>query len=54
MASTRGRHMKDYVAAVRRLPPSRQDAVLAGLDTVIERIETASNLEWLPVSVNLS
>lgn len=45
--------MKDYVAAVRRLPPSRQDAVLVGLDTVIERIETASNLEWLPVSVNL-
>jgi hypothetical protein len=45
--------MKDYVAAVRRLPPSKQDSVLQGLDTLIERIETASNLEWLPVSVNL-
>lgn len=45
--------MKDYVAAVRRLPPSRQDAVLQGLDTLVERIETAGNMEWLPVSVNL-
>ena len=45
--------MKDYVAAVRRLPPSKQDAVLQGLDTLLERIDTASNLEWLPVSVNL-
>ncbi len=53
MASTRGRYMKDYVAAVRRLPPSKQDAVLQGLDTLIERIEIASNLEWLPISVNL-
>ena len=53
MASTRGRYMKDYVAAVRRLPPSKQDAVMAGLDTLVERIESASNLEWLPVSVNL-
>lgn len=53
MASTRGRYMKDYVAAVRRLPPSKQDVVLTGLDTLVERIEAASNLEWLPVSVNL-
>lgn len=45
--------MKDYLAAVRRLPPSKQDAVLTGMTTVVERIETASNLEWLPVSVNL-
>ena len=45
--------MKDYLAAVRRLPPSKQEAVLAGLDTLVERIEAASNLEWLPVSVNL-
>ena len=45
--------MKDYVAAVRCLPPSKQESVLQGLDTLIERIETASNLEWLPVSVNL-
>lgn len=53
MASTRGRYMKDYLAAVRRLPPSKQEAVLAGLDDVIERIETANNLEWLPISTNL-
>ncbi|MES1182494.1 MAG: hypothetical protein ABUL60_01695 [Myxococcales bacterium] len=53
MASTRGRYMKDYLAAVRRLPPSKQELVLAGLDTLVERIEAASNLEWLPVSVNL-
>lgn len=53
MASTRGRYMKDYLAAVRRLPPSKQDLVLAGLEPLIERIEAASNLEWLPVSVNL-
>jgi hypothetical protein len=45
--------MKDYLAAVRRLPPSKQDTVLAGLDTLVDRIEAASNLEWLPVSVNL-
>jgi hypothetical protein len=45
--------MKDYLAAVRRLPPGKQDTVLSGLDTLVERIEAASNLEWLPVSVNL-
>lgn len=45
--------MKDYLAAVRRLPPSKQEAVLAGLDDLIERIENANNLEWLPVSTNL-
>jgi hypothetical protein len=45
--------MKDYLAAVRRLPPSKQDAVLAGLDTLVERIDACTNLEWLPVSVNL-
>jgi hypothetical protein len=45
--------MKDYLAAVRRLPPSKQDAVLAGLDAIVERIETANNLEWLPISTNL-
>ncbi len=45
--------MKDYLAAVRRLPPSKQGSVLSGLDTLVERIEAASNLEWLPVSVNL-
>ena len=33
MASTRGRYMKDYLAAIRRLPPSKQDAVLAGLES---------------------
>lgn len=53
MASTRGRYMKDYLAAVRRLPPGKQEAVLKGLETLVERIEAASNLEWLPVSVNL-
>ena len=42
MASTRGRYMKDYLAAVRRLPPSKQDAVLAGLDTLVERIEAVT------------
>lgn len=52
MASTRGRYMKDYLAAVRRLPPSKQEAVLAGLDDLVERIETANNLEWLPISIN--
>jgi hypothetical protein len=30
MASTRGRYMKDYLAALRRLPPSKHDAVLEG------------------------
>jgi hypothetical protein len=45
--------MKDYLAAVRRLPPSKQEAVLAGLDALIERVETANNLEWLPISTNL-
>jgi hypothetical protein len=45
--------MKDYLAAVRRLPPSKQEAVLEGMSTLVERIESASNLEWLPVSVNL-
>jgi hypothetical protein len=45
--------MKDYLAAVRRLPPSKQDAVLEGLDALVDRIEQAGNLEWLPVSVNL-
>jgi hypothetical protein len=53
MASTRGRYMKDYLAAVRRVPPRKQELVLSGLDTLVERIESASNLEWLPVSVNL-
>ena len=46
MASTRGRYMKDYLAAVRRLPPSKQDAVLQGLTELVERIEGAGNLAW--------
>jgi len=45
--------MKDYLAAIRRLPPSKQEAVLEGMSTLVERIEAANNLEWLPVSVNL-
>ncbi len=45
--------MKDYLAAVRRLPPSKQDAVLEGLGELVERIDTAGNLAWLPISVNL-
>lgn len=53
MASTRGRYMKDYVAAVRRLPPSKQDLVLEGLDELVASIEQAGSLEWLPVSTNL-
>jgi hypothetical protein len=53
MASTRGRYMKDYLAAVRRLPPSKHDAVLTGQDELIERIESAGNLAWLPIAVNL-
>lgn len=53
MASTRGRYMKDYLAAVRRLPPSKQEAVLEGLEPLVDTIEQASNLAWLPVSVNL-
>jgi hypothetical protein len=53
-AGTRGRYMKDYLAAVRRLPPSKQEAVLEGLDGLIEQIEDVSNLEWLPISANLS
>jgi hypothetical protein len=53
MVSTRGRYMKDYLAAVRRLPPSKQEAVLEGLDELVATIEQASSLEWLPVSANL-
>src|SRR5690349_3911605 len=53
MASTRGRYMKDYLTAVRRLPPSKQDAVLSGRDELIERIESSGNLAWLPIAVNL-
>jgi hypothetical protein len=53
MASTRGRYMKDYLAAVRRLPPSKQEAVLGDLEELVERIESAGNLAWLPISVNL-
>lgn len=53
MASTRGRYMKDYLAAVRRLPPRKQDAVLTGLQDLVERIETVGNLAWLPISTNL-
>lgn len=53
MASTRGRYMKDYLAAVRRLPPSKQEAVLAGQQELVERIETAGNLAWLPIATNL-
>lgn len=45
--------MKDYLAAVRRLPPSKQEAVLSGLDELVERIENANNLDWLPISTNL-
>lgn len=53
MASTRGRYMKDYLAAVRRLPPSKQDAVLAGKQALVTSIEEAGNLDWLPIAVNL-
>ena len=45
--------MKDYLAAVRRLPPSKQDAVLQGLTELVERIEGAGNLAWLPIATNL-
>ena len=53
MASTRGRYMKDYLAAVRRLPPSKQDAVLARRPALVERIEAAGHLDWLPIELNL-
>lgn len=53
MVSTRGRYMKDYLAAVRRLPPSKQDAVLEGQEEVLAAIEQAGSLEWLPISTNL-
>jgi hypothetical protein len=53
-ASTRGRYMKDYLGAVRRLPPTKQLAVLANLEELVERIEAASSLEWMPVTVNLT
>ncbi|HVY31382.1 MAG TPA: hypothetical protein VHB79_32740 [Polyangiaceae bacterium] len=46
--------MKDYLAAVRRLPPSKQQAVLEGLDNLVEQIEGVSNLEWLPIGANLA
>jgi hypothetical protein len=45
--------MKDYLAAVRRLPPSKQDIVLSGHTELIERIESAGNLAWLPIALNL-
>lgn len=45
--------MKDYLAAVRRLPPSKQDAVLAGLESLVDTIEQVSSMAWLPVAVNL-
>lgn len=45
--------MKDYLAAVRRLPPSKQEAVLEGLEPLVDTIEQASNLAWLPLAVNL-
>ena len=45
--------MKDYLAAVRRLPPSKQDAVLTGQQELVERIESAGNLAWLPIALNL-
>jgi hypothetical protein len=54
MATTRGRYMKDYVAAVRRLPPSKQEAVLRGLESVVEQVERAANSEWLPIETNLA
>lgn len=54
MASTRGRYMKDYLAAVRRLPPSKQEPVLHGLEGLVDRIEQAGNLEWLPIETNLT
>jgi hypothetical protein len=46
--------MKDYLAAVRRLPPSRQEAVLRGLEPIVESIESAANSEWLPIETNLA
>lgn len=54
MAVTRGRYMKDYLAAVRRLPPTKQDAVLRGLEALVEQIESAANSEWLPIETNLA
>jgi hypothetical protein len=45
--------MKDYLAAVRRLPPSKQESVLAGRQALIDSIEAANNLDWLPISANL-
>jgi hypothetical protein len=54
MATTRGRYMKDYLAAVRRLPPSRHEAILRGLDALVEQIESAANSEWLPIEANLT
>jgi len=54
MATTRARYMKDYLAAVRRLPPSKQDAVLRELEALVEKIEGAANSEWLPIETNLT
>ncbi len=46
--------MKDYLAAVRRLPPSRHEPVLRGLEALVERIDNAANSEWLPIETNLT
>ncbi len=52
-AATKAGYMKDYLVALRRLPPGKQDAVLAGLEALVEEIESASRSAWLPISANL-
>lgn len=53
VAATKAGYMKDYLVALRRLPPAKHEAVLRGLDDLVADIENASRSAWLPISANL-
>lgn len=51
--ATKAGYMKDYLLALRRLPPAKHGAVLEHLAPLVDEIEQASRSAWLPVSANL-
>lgn len=51
--ATKAGYMKDYLAAVQRLPKAQQELVLQDLNPLVEEIGSASRSAWLPIAANL-
>ena len=52
--AVRGRHMKNLLEAIGRLPPDQSEAVRARVPEALARaVADATSIEWLPLETNL-